>query len=68
MKSLTVRELKEALRGVPNDAIVRLTSDTGVDQGYGVIVVENAYYSGNSFDIYANDEDEEYEEEDEEEW
>ena len=33
MKSLTVGELKEALENVPNDTIVELTSDTGVDQG-----------------------------------
>ena len=66
MKGLTVGELKEALKDVPNDTVVRLTSDTGVDQGqYGVIVIESAYYthyvSGEHtidfFNIYANEED-----------
>lgn len=67
MKSLTVGELKKALKNVPNDAIVRLTSDTGVDQGQcgGEIVVEDAYYIHYSgieqtvdfFNIYANEED-----------
>lgn len=47
MKNLTVGELKEALKDVPNDVIVRLTSDTGVDQGQcgGKIVIEDAYYT-----------------------
>lgn len=44
MKSLTVGELKRALECVPDDTVVRLTSDTGVDQGhYGDIIVEDAY-------------------------
>ncbi len=71
MKSLTVKELKEALKNVPDDTIVRLTSDTGVDQGqFGEIVVESAHYthytSGEHtiefFDIYANEEEVEEEE------
>ena len=64
MKSLTVGELKEALKDVPNDTIVRLTSDTGVDQGEFPIVVESASYNTyyDFFDIYANEE-EDYEEE-----
>lgn len=67
MKILTVGELKEALKDVPNDVIVRLTSDTGVDQGqYGEIVVESAHYTHYTsttgehikfFDIYANEEE-----------
>ena len=68
MVSLTVGELKKALENVSNDTIVRLTSDTGVDQGwYGNIVVESAYYTHYSsgehtfdyFDIYANEREEE---------
>lgn len=66
MKNLTVGELKKALECVPNDVIVRLASDTGVDQGqYGDIVVEDAFYTHysvdgytvDSFDIYANEEE-----------
>lgn len=32
MRELTVKELREALVGVPGDLPVRLSSDTGVDQ------------------------------------
>ena len=65
MKILTVGELKETLKDAPNDTIVRLTSDTGVDQGqFGDIVVESAHYTHymcttgeylKFFDIYANE-------------
>lgn len=41
--ALTVGELRKALEGVPNELEVRLSSDTGVDQGMGKIVVEDAY-------------------------
>ena len=41
-KPLTVGELRKALDGVPDDLEVRLSSDTGVDQGEGKIIVENA--------------------------
>jgi len=41
-KSLTVGELKKALEGVPDELEVRLGSDTGVDQGEGNIIVEQA--------------------------
>lgn len=68
MKSLTVGELKEALKDVPNDTVVILTSDTGVDQGCcgGNIVVESAHYTHYThgehtvdyFGIYANEEEE----------
>lgn len=64
MKRLTVGELKEKLTNVPNDAIIRLSSDTGVDQGeFGEIVVEDAWYHsygahGGVFNIYANEEEE----------
>ena len=36
-KPLTVGELRKALDGVPDDLEVRLSSDTGVDQGEGVV-------------------------------
>lgn len=55
MKELTVKELRAALEGVPDDLPVRLSSDTGVDQGYGEIVVERAYPARGKFVIYAND-------------
>lgn len=59
MKELTVKELREALEGVPDDLPVKLSSDTGVDQGIGEIIIEEAYRRkcGNKeyFDIYAND-------------
>ena len=58
MKELTVKELREALEGVPDDLPVRLSSDTGVDQGYGDIIIEKAcWIKGEDgwFDIYAND-------------
>ncbi len=41
-KALTVGELKKALEGVPDNLEVQLSSDTGVDQGEGEIVVESA--------------------------
>ena len=68
VKALTVGELKEALKDVPNDLEVRLSSDTGVDQGDGRIIIESAkrvsYDTVDYFDIYANDVDLEDEEED----
>lgn len=42
-KCLTVGELRKALDGVPDDLEVQLSSDTGVDQGDGEIVIENAF-------------------------
>lgn len=33
MKVLTVGELRKAIEGVPDNLEVRLSSDTGVDQG-----------------------------------
>lgn len=83
-KSLTVGELKKALEGVPDELEVRLSSDTGVDQGIGRIIVESArrvkyslpegqsFEDGSTgvdyFDIYANDQGDFEESEDEEEW
>ena len=43
-KRLTVGELRKALQGVPDETIVKLSSDTGVDQGCGEVVVEDAYH------------------------
>lgn len=56
--TLTVKELREALEGVPDDLPVRLSSDSGVDQGYGDIIIEKAcWIKGEDgwFEIYAND-------------
>lgn len=58
MQELTVRDLRHALVGVPDDLPVRLSSDTGVDQGYGDIIIEEARWIRGEegwFDIYAND-------------
>lgn len=42
IKELTVGELRKALEGVPDSLIVKLGSDSGVDQGMGEIIVEMA--------------------------
>lgn len=67
-KNITVGELKEALKNVPDDLEVRLLSDSGVDQGEGEIIIESAkrvsYGTVDYFSIYANDVDLEDEEED----
>ena len=59
MRELTVKELRDALEGVPDDLPVRLESDSGVDQGLGEIIVESArrvtYGSEDYFSVYAND-------------
>jgi hypothetical protein len=58
---LTVGKLRKMLENVPDDVIVELASDTGVDQGLGDIIVEDAYYCApyynnyRTFIIYAND-------------
>lgn len=70
-KVLTVGELKKALESVPDDLKVQLSSDTGVDQGEGEIIIESArrvnyelpvgkhFKDGSTtvdyFEIYAND-------------
>lgn len=58
-KVLTVGELRKALADVPDELEVQLSSDTGVDQGEGEIVVEMArrvrYENTDYFEIYAND-------------
>lgn len=57
--ALTVGELRKALEGVPDELEIELSSDTGVDQGEGRIVVEDAYRVTHKeidyFSIYAND-------------
>lgn len=56
---LTVGVLKSIIKDVPDDSIVKLSSDTGVDQGLeGPIVIENAYVTGSDkkvLNIYANE-------------
>lgn len=42
-KTLTVGELRKALENVPDDLEVKLSSDTGVDQVEGPIIIEKAY-------------------------
>ena len=42
MKALTVGELKSVIKDIPDDVEVRLSSDTGVDQGECRIVIESA--------------------------
>ena len=60
-KALTAGKLRQALENVPDDVIVELASDTGVEQGEGDIIVEDAYYETfyynnyRKFIIYAND-------------
>lgn len=60
-KCLTAGELKRALYDVPDDVPVVLSSDTGVDQGMGEVVVLSAHYYNyprsniREFSIYAND-------------
>lgn len=72
--ALTVGQLRKALEGVPDELEVKLSSDSGVDQGMGTIVVEDAYRTkydlpeGRKFEdgttgvdyftIYANDHEE----------
>lgn len=66
-KELTVDDLRAALEGVPGHLKVKLSSDTGVDQGVGTIIVESArrvnYKTQRDevdyFDIYVNDVDNE---------
>lgn len=62
-REILAGDLKRALQNVPDDIPVRISSDTGVDQGEGQIIVLDAYevkYDGNHyFAIYANDVDDE---------
>jgi len=43
MNNITVKQLLEALKDVPENLEVRLTSDSGVDQGYGEVIIEDAF-------------------------
>lgn len=73
-KALTVGELKIALAEVPDCLKVKLRSDTGVDQGEGEIIIEDAkrirYPAGglivDYFSIYANDQGNVWENDEEE--
>ena len=62
-KELTVGELKKALIGVSDNTIVEICSDTGVDQGEGKVIVMSANGKFNSFSIYVNDVECDWEEE-----
>lgn len=42
-KELTVGELRKAIEGLPDHLICKISSDTGVDQGEGKIIIEDAY-------------------------
>lgn len=74
VKELTVDELRAALEGVPGHLKVKLSSDTGIDQGEGRVIIESARRVNyktqcgevDYFDIYANDVGDEdgYDEED----
>ena len=44
VKELTVGDLRRAIDGVADDVPVILSSDTGVDQGYGDIIISDAKY------------------------
>lgn len=56
MNKLTVGKLKKALENVSDDLEVELWSDSGVDQCEydDIVVIEDAYKSGEIFVIYAN--------------
>ncbi|MBO5387964.1 MAG: hypothetical protein J6A59_07490 [Lachnospiraceae bacterium] len=62
-REILAGDLKRALQNVPDDIPVRLSSDTGVDQGDGQIIVLDAYEvkydETHYFAIYANDVDDE---------
>lgn len=75
VKRLKVGELKKIIEDVPDELEIKISSDTGVDQGEGEIVVESAsrinYNLTNGetvdyFEIYCNDicnDEDEYEDE-----
>lgn len=67
MKRLTVGELKQVIENIPDDFLVTIASDTGVDQcddNDFDLIVEDAYESNNELVIYSNFRD--FDEEDEE--
>lgn len=68
MRKLTVGELKQVIENIPDDYIVTIESDTGVEQCEDndfELVVEDAYECNDELVIYANYKDF-MEEEDEE--
>lgn len=78
-KELTVGELRKELEGVPDELPVKLSSDTGVDQGIddGEIIVEKAgrvTYESKTwgvidyFEIYANEREIDEEEDEDEDY
>ena len=69
MKRLTVGELKQVIENIPDNFLVTIASDTGVDQRDDNdfdLVVEDAYESNNELVIYSNFRDFDEDEEDEE--
>lgn len=69
MKSLTVGELKQVIENIPDNFLVTIASDTGVDQcddNDFDLVVEDAYECNNELVIYSNFRDFDEDEEDEE--
>lgn len=69
MKRLTVGGLKQVIENIPDDFLVTIASDTGVDQcddNDFDLVVEDAYESNNELVIYSNFRDFDEDEEDEE--
>ena len=69
MKRLTVGELKQVIENIPDNFLVTIASDTGVDQcddNDFDLVVEDACESNNELVIYSNFRDFDEDEEDEE--
>ena len=57
MSKLTVGELKQVIENIPDDYIVAIESDTGVEQcddNDFELVVEDAYECNDKLIIYAN--------------
>lgn len=58
MKRLTVEQLKKSLENVPDDLIVTIWSDTGVDQcdfdDDCEVIVQDSFVNKDEFVIYAN--------------
>lgn len=57
---LTVGKLKSVIECLPDNSVVQLSSDTGVDQGNngGEVLIEDAYVTGTDkkiLNIYANE-------------
>lgn len=58
MKRLTVEQLKKSLENAPDDLIVTIWSDTGVDQcdfdDDCEVIVQDSFVNKDEFVIYAN--------------